>query len=287
MGIAIGAGIIFHFLLSPSNPCQDMVRPCVPTVSPTASLNPAPVGAVVTLNANPSDAGCPACIPLFKYLWSMTSSPQGSSALLSNPTLQNPAFTPDVSGSYQFGVIATDSLGQKSPPSLITISGVPPTTTTCLPNSFNYTSTQVVIAGPNGTCILYYYPSHDSGIHADISIDQVMAWRDIRFSQLSDSISAIPPEHNFASSNSNATLQSMVGNAKVAVHNSEFLYAILILHQLENATSGSGAYSGHPLITNSTYRDEILYLTKGIENTTTLAATTGTPVQNYNYTSNP
>ncbi|HYL65696.1 MAG TPA: phage tail protein, partial [Nitrosopumilaceae archaeon] len=97
---------------------------CVPTVSPTASPNPDTVGTVVNLDANPGDTGCPACIQFFTYQWTLTS-PPGSSSVLSNPTIRNPTFAPDMTGTYQLSVIAKDSQGQNSSPMFITVSAVP------------------------------------------------------------------------------------------------------------------------------------------------------------------
>lgn len=98
---------------------------CVPTVSPTASPNPAFINEPVTLDAIPGDAGCPACIPLFSYQWAIVSAPAGSSAALSDTTVQKPIITPDVPGSYQFSVVATDSVGTRSSTAFTTVTAEP------------------------------------------------------------------------------------------------------------------------------------------------------------------
>ena len=109
---------------------------CVPTVFPTVLTNPSlTLGIPVTLAANPGDAGCPACISSFTYHWSLIG-PPSSTSVLSNPTLQDPTFIPDVAGSYQLSVIATDSSGQSSAPGIVTLTAVQPpvTPTIAAPN---------------------------------------------------------------------------------------------------------------------------------------------------------
>ncbi|MCL4502161.1 MAG: PKD domain-containing protein [Deltaproteobacteria bacterium] len=56
------------------------------------------------------------------YLWSFTSKPVGSTAVLNNPTAVNPSFTADKDGSYVVQLIVTDSHGAASTPATVTIS---------------------------------------------------------------------------------------------------------------------------------------------------------------------
>jgi hypothetical protein len=56
------------------------------------------------------------------YAWTVVSKPEGSVAILSNTSILNPTFTPDVQGSYQFALVATDNSGLSSAPSTIAIS---------------------------------------------------------------------------------------------------------------------------------------------------------------------
>lgn len=56
------------------------------------------------------------------YLWSFDSKPAGSGASLSNPTIVNPTFTPDVPGDYVLRLIVTNNAGTASSPSTVTIS---------------------------------------------------------------------------------------------------------------------------------------------------------------------
>ena len=56
------------------------------------------------------------------YAWTLVSKPEGSVAVLSSTTILNPTFTPDVQGSYQFALVATDNTGLSSSPSTVAVS---------------------------------------------------------------------------------------------------------------------------------------------------------------------
>ncbi len=56
------------------------------------------------------------------YEWTVVSKPEGSAAVLSSTTILNPTFTPDVQGSYQFALVATDNTGLSSSPSTVVVS---------------------------------------------------------------------------------------------------------------------------------------------------------------------
>jgi hypothetical protein len=56
------------------------------------------------------------------YAWTVVSKPEGSVAVLSSTTILNPTFTPDVQGSYQFALVATDNTGLSSSPSTVMVS---------------------------------------------------------------------------------------------------------------------------------------------------------------------
>ena len=57
----------------------------------------------------------------FTYAWRIVSRPAGSSAVLSDPTVFNPTYTPDVFGSYQLSVVATASNGLSSLPAFVNV----------------------------------------------------------------------------------------------------------------------------------------------------------------------
>lgn len=59
---------------------------------------------------------------IFTVLWSVSSKPLGSTAVLSDPGSLNPEFTADVHGDYVFSLIATDIFGAESIPDSITVS---------------------------------------------------------------------------------------------------------------------------------------------------------------------
>jgi hypothetical protein len=94
-------------------------------------------GRLVTLFVQPDNSGACNVGDAISIAWRITSRPVGSNAALSDPTSSHPTFTPDVVGSYQFQVIATNAGGLQSAPSWVTI-----TTTTC------GTSTPSVTAAP-------------------------------------------------------------------------------------------------------------------------------------------
>jgi hypothetical protein len=113
--------------LSWGSPAVDFPTP----VDPDPALQGGPgvhLGALVTLTPHPVDpntCGVFAVAP-FNYEWWIVSSPAGSKAALSSRTAANPVFAADVIGTYQFGVIATDQLGNRSPATFMTFS-----TSTC------------------------------------------------------------------------------------------------------------------------------------------------------------
>jgi PKD repeat protein len=90
--------------------------------APVANAGPAQtvnVGALVTLNGSLSSDPDGDTIT---YLWSFTSKPAGSTAVLNNSTAVNPSFTVDKDGSYVVQLIVTDSHGASSAPATVTIS---------------------------------------------------------------------------------------------------------------------------------------------------------------------
>lgn len=57
----------------------------------------------------------------FTYAWRVVSRPANSSAVLSDPTVANPTYRPDVFGSYQLSVVATASNGLSSLPAFVNV----------------------------------------------------------------------------------------------------------------------------------------------------------------------
>ncbi len=95
-----------------------------PTVAATASNANPNITQLVTLTASPSDAdNGPGCglSQTFTYAWTLSSKPAGSVTALSSATAAAPTFTPDVVGSYQFEVVATDSTSRASAPAVVTL----------------------------------------------------------------------------------------------------------------------------------------------------------------------
>jgi Tol biopolymer transport system component len=98
-----------------------------PNQPPLANPGPnqtANIGNMVTLDGSASsdpDGNNP-----LTYAWSFISAPQGSTAVVNNPTSVNPTFTPDIAGNYAVSLTVTDSLGLSSQPSTVTVTAVNP-----------------------------------------------------------------------------------------------------------------------------------------------------------------
>ena len=82
----------------------------------------------VMLSATPADAVRACTLPDARvtWLWQVTSRPAGSTAVLSSKTAPVAGFTPDVAGTYELSVQATDTLsGVASPASFVTLIALP------------------------------------------------------------------------------------------------------------------------------------------------------------------
>lgn len=75
---------------------------------------------LVTLDGSASSD--PSGHPPLTYVWSFTSKPVDSNAILSDPSVVNPTFTPDVVGNYVIQLVVTDAIGLSSQPAKVTIS---------------------------------------------------------------------------------------------------------------------------------------------------------------------
>jgi hypothetical protein len=84
------------------------------------------LGTLVTFTPAAVDTNTCGAAVTISYRWAILNSPTGSKAQLSSATDRVPAFIPDLNGSYQFSVVATDSLGNTSPVQYFTL-----TTSTC------------------------------------------------------------------------------------------------------------------------------------------------------------
>src|SRR5207253_1882679 len=86
--------------------------------------------ATVQLSASGTDKDNLCLIPsappqTISFTWGVVSRPPGSAAIISNPALANPTFTPDLGGNYQLQVVATDSTGLKSVPAFVNVTARP------------------------------------------------------------------------------------------------------------------------------------------------------------------
>ena len=77
------------------------------------------LGSSVTLDG--SGSSDPAALSL-TYAWSFVSIPNGSQAVLSDPTAIGPTFTADLPGNYVVQLVVTNSQGAVSQPAIVTIS---------------------------------------------------------------------------------------------------------------------------------------------------------------------
>lgn len=96
---------------------------------PSGGTYPTPsTGSFVTLAAHPVDTNTCGTLPVtpFSYAWSLFSAPAGSKAQLSSSTDANPAFIPDLPGTYVFQANVTDALGNRAPSRYLYL-----TTSTC------------------------------------------------------------------------------------------------------------------------------------------------------------
>jgi hypothetical protein len=95
-----------------------------PSVNASASPETPVIGSRVTLSStvvDPDNSGSCNLGQTFTRAWSLVSSPSGSQATLSDPSLASPTFVPDVVGAYQFRLQVTDSTQRSSPPAFVTV----------------------------------------------------------------------------------------------------------------------------------------------------------------------
>lgn len=84
------------------------------------------VGGLVGLDGSTSTDPDTAPNPTLTYSWTITSLPTGSTAILSDPTIVNPTFTPDVGGSYSFELVVNDGASNSVPDSVKVTTNLPP-----------------------------------------------------------------------------------------------------------------------------------------------------------------
>lgn len=99
-----------------------------PTVTASAMPNSVEPLAPVQLTATATDADdqCLGAPQPRTFLWTVASAPAASTAVVADPASPATTFTPDVPGTYQLEVVATDSTGLRSAPAFVDV-----TATTC------------------------------------------------------------------------------------------------------------------------------------------------------------
>ncbi len=100
------------------------------------------VGSTVTLDGSLSSDGTGA---LLNYSWEISLQPQGSTAVIPIPAIQNPTFITDVSGTYVVSLVVNNGIIDSIADS-VTISAVPPTANAG-PDQNASTSTMVTLDG--------------------------------------------------------------------------------------------------------------------------------------------
>ncbi len=75
----------------------------------------------LTATSTDEDDTCLAEPEARTYLWTLTSRPAASSAVVSDPTSPSPTLRPDVTGPFQLTVVATDAAGHGSRAAFVTI----------------------------------------------------------------------------------------------------------------------------------------------------------------------
>lgn len=106
-----------------------------PVASATADDTSVTTSTLVTLNGTASsdaDAG-----EILTYLWSLSSVPNGSSAVLSSTTASQPTFTPDLAGDYVASLTVSDGKHSSASAATVTVTAADPNATTT--HSYTFT----------------------------------------------------------------------------------------------------------------------------------------------------
>lgn len=91
-----------------------------PPIANVGTGQTVPAGTLVTLNGSGSSDPS-GQLPL-TYAWSIVSQPAGGTAVLSNPAIVNPTFTPNALGNYVIQLVVTDAANLSSTPASVTFS---------------------------------------------------------------------------------------------------------------------------------------------------------------------
>ncbi len=114
--------------------------------SPAGQIN---VGGQVALTPNVNNPNVCAGAPVTtSFQWAVVAVPAGSATSLISDSAGVARFVPDKAGTYQFQVVATDSLGNTSTPSYVSV-----TTSTCGVNPVSVTAQAVGFSSPAGTVV--------------------------------------------------------------------------------------------------------------------------------------
>jgi len=114
--------------------------------SPQGQVN---VGTQVALTPNPTEPNaCPGAPVSIGYQWALLAAPAGSGVKLVSDNAGVARFVPDKPGTYQFQVVATDSLGNTSPAQLVSV-----TTSNCGANPVSVSAQAAGFSPPLGTAV--------------------------------------------------------------------------------------------------------------------------------------
>lgn len=128
-------------------PAVNAVSLSVSDPDPSSPSGQANVGTQVALTPAVTDPnGCPGAPVTQSYLWALLSAPNGSTNKPVADAAGIARFVPDLIGTYQLQVTATDSLGNASPPYNTSV-----TTSTCGANAVSVSAKANVATLPEGT----------------------------------------------------------------------------------------------------------------------------------------
>ncbi len=95
------------FLIGCSSDGGDSSTPAVAPIAKAGSNQNVSTGVIVSLDANGSSTSTG---NVLSYIWVIKTKPSGSNTNLSDTTLKNPTFIPDIAGEYTLGLIVNDSV---------------------------------------------------------------------------------------------------------------------------------------------------------------------------------
>ncbi len=130
-------------------PAVNAVSPVVSDPDPSSPAGQINVGGQVALTPNVINPNACAGAPVTtSFKWALVAAPSGSTVNLISDSAGVARFVPDKAGTYQFQVVATDSLGNTSSPQIVSV-----TTSTCGVNPVSVAAQAAGFSPPAGTVV--------------------------------------------------------------------------------------------------------------------------------------